>query len=286
MSDYSQYSYRDLLQYIDEYRQQNNKERNYVKYLLSMEHATTLEELITIFNNIFKLLVNISFGNKRVPYNWYLYECWSVRDATLVEQLRDCLNENILNWIKNQNNPTTESYLHCIINLRESPNRVHIQQEIVNLCEEDVGNEVRTYDYFKRFQYEFRIDLDKPSKSPMRNTLQKQFEKYSIELAEKGYIFDVVEITFGKKHGIDYDTILTQYKEQKQLEETRKAENEKLAKIEKRKGIIRFVIYLTLLLIVFGGLMYLLEQIGGILGLIIIIGLIGSIPKIIMKGKL
>ena len=127
MSDYSQHPYRDLLEFIDNGCKQLGEERDFAQILLSMEQAESIEQLIKIYNNIYKLLAAAFFGTRKLPHGWYKPETWGYSNEYLIEELNYCLNDNILKWFNSQNSKTKELCLKCISNLRESKNTSAIE---------------------------------------------------------------------------------------------------------------------------------------------------------------
>lgn len=248
-----------LLDHIEKGCQQINEERNLVDYLLSMEKASSLDELIHKFNNVFKLLCNINFKDKRTPKDWYLYKYW--KDWIYIEVLLCYLNENILSLYKRQGDYSKKQFNKFLINLRNCKNRKIIEQEILNIshkkCNSKLNNLINNrYELHKNrrgyYKYESK-DLD-----------------YYTTLVGNDYILDEIDYQIVLNYGFNQEKLKEQYLHLKK-------EN----KIKNIKGIAIIIVAL----IVFALLFILFSKIG-IFGLIIIIGFLGLVPKILITGKI
>ncbi len=248
-----------LLDYIEKGCQQINEKRNYVDYLLSMEKASSLDELINKFNNVFKLLCIINFKDKRTPKDWYLYKYWE--NWIYVEVLLCYLNENILNLYKRQGDYSKKQFNKFLINLRNCKNRKIIEQEILNIshkkCNSKLNNLINNrYELHKNrrgyYKYESK-DLD-----------------YYTTLVGNDYILDEIDYQIGLNYGFNQEKLKEQYLHLKK-------ENI----IKNIKGIAIII----LAFIVLAPIFYLLSKIG-FFGLIIIIGFLGLVPKILLSGKI
>jgi len=277
--------YKKLFEYIENGCKQHDIEKDYVKYLLSMEQAESIEQLIKIYNNIFKLLAFIFYGSKNVPYNWYLYECWGYKPHRVVTELQEFYNDSILKWYKKQNNPTEEQCILCIVNLRECPNTENRQKEILEIAAGNVAESVYSLVSWRGQHYQTRIKIGKVSSFYNKQDLLNDYKRFSQLLAANGRIFDVVEEAFAKQHNIDYNELLVQHKKKLEEEEIarKKEEEQKMeeATNKKVKNFLAVVVIITLGII----FMIIIEKIG-FFGIIIIIGLIGLIPKIFLTGKI
>lgn len=189
-----------LLDYIEKGCQQINEERNFVDYLLSMEKETSLDELIHKFNNIFKLLCNINFKDKRTPKDWYFYKHWTNRNY--VEILLCYLNENILSLFKRQGDYSQEQLNTFIINLRDCKNIKKVEQEILKIANIKYNSK----------QYKL---------ISVRNEINKIRRLYYIDefniiesykpLVGDGYIFDEIDIQIINKNGYSREEIMQSY---------------------------------------------------------------------------
>lgn len=276
MSDFSQYPYQRLLTYIENECQQQGEERDFINYLLSMEHAESIEHLIKIYDNIYKLLAVLFFRTKKLPNEWYKPETWGYSNEYLIEELNYCLNDNILKWFNSQNSKTKELCFKCISNLRESKNTSAIEgilyKELTHYID-DVNKEIL---YFRSRHYTLRKELERYC--PNKTVRMNDYIYCSSYLAGHGRIFDIAEIKFAKERNITYEGLAEQYWKKVDLENTRK----KAELNEKRMKMALIVIFIVPLLIL---LIYVLNEIG-FLGIIIIIGFIGLLPKILLTGKI
>ena len=279
MSDIVIDKYSSLLTYIENGCLQINEERDFVTYLKSMEQAESIEEMIGIFDNIYKLLAVIIFNSKNLSQYWYIYEFWAKSEISIVEKLFDFLNENILKWLEKQEKPTKEQCKKCLVNLREGRNTLIIQNEILAIAGEKVSIEgrIRIENRNALFSIRKKIDnLNRFKEEEKYNALMKDYKRLSCILADNGHVYDIIECLFAKQHDIDYESLLVQYKEeQNRLKEIAEVEQKKKEK-EERKRKIGIIIWILLSIIVIIGLMYLFSKIG-IFGIILIIGISGAL---------
>ena len=189
-----------LLDYIEKGCQQINEERNFVDYLLSMEKETSLDELIHKFNNIFKLLCNINFKDKRTPKDWYFYKHWTNRNY--VEILLCYLNENILSLYKRQGDYSKKHYVSYIVNLRKCNNTKTIEKEILKIANIKYNSK----------QHKLISDRSEINKI-RRGYCPDEFniiDSYKT-LVGVGYIFDEIDNQFINNNGYSRDEIIQSY---------------------------------------------------------------------------
>lgn len=222
MEDYSNHSYGKLLTYIEEGCQRLNEKRDYVSYLLSMERVDSIEELIKIYNNIFKLLAYIFYGTLDFPYYWYYPETWGRYNYLLVNDLNCYLNENILKWYERQEKVTVEQCQQCLSNLRGGENVQAIEMEIVDCFSTNEEKELVSLSNI--INRHFSLLKDVATKTKNRQGLIHNYILCSKELAAYGRIFDIVETSFGEDFDISYDGLAEQYKKECELAEQRKKE--------------------------------------------------------------
>lgn len=281
MKDYSQYSYRRMLQYIEK-RCIELGWSNRIDYVLSMENAETMEKLIDIYNHVFQYLAILFFGTKKVPHGWYIVKTWGYNNEYLLEELNYYLNENILKWYKRLENPTNKQALSAISNLRKAKNIVVVERELLSLSKPYAYNGVKTLIRNREKLYELREKLGGYSNHSL---VKSEFLSRSQYLAAHEYIFDVIESALGKDYDISYDNLIPQFIKYVEAREKRLEEERIKIKKKKRKKIIDTVM-LGLLMISIG--LFLAFVIGKVdlIGIIIIIGFIGAIPKVFLTGHL
>ena len=220
MRDYSNHPYGKLLTYIEEGCQRLKEERDYVNYLLSMERVKSIEELIKIYNNTFKLLAYIFYGTLDFPYYWYYPETWGRFNYLLAEDLNCFFNENILKWYKRQENVTVEQCQQCLSNLRGGANAHAVEIEIIDgFC---TNEEIELVSLSYIINRHFSLLKDVATKTKNRQGLIHNYISCSKELAAYGRIFDIVETSFGEDFDISYDGLAEQYKSECELAEQRK----------------------------------------------------------------
>lgn len=283
MSDYSKFPYKRLLDYIENGCQKINEERDFVHYLLSMENSETIEELINRYNNLFKLLAVIFFATNKLPSAWYMPKTWGYKNEYLLDKLNQCFNESIQNWLRKQANPTLKQCIICLANLRSSGNLVKVQGEVLKYIAD--GKEVNIDTLISKRNKQNWILENIAFKSSFEYKDQRDsYISYSKYLVGNGHIFDVREIAFGKDHGIEYDNMLEQYNKEAEQERLKLLEDEKQKEKERREKIIRIVFSSIIGIVLFVLILFLFKNISAF-SIIIIIGLIGSIPTLLFKGK-
>ncbi len=275
-ADCSHNPYKHLFEYIENGCQKVDEKRDFVKYLHSMEQADSMEQLISIYNNIFKLLAVIFFGTNKMPRSWYQPKTWGHNKGDLVEELNCFLNENILKWFQRQDNATLELCNLCLSNLRDCENTVTIKDQLLQYS----GYVSSLSRIVKRhFSIRQKIELSYPYENEYKNL----YITISKNLAGHGRIFDVAEVAFGEEYGISYDGLAEEYK--KEVEEEKKREERlRIIKVRENRGKkIENIVILLICISLFFALAYFLLKYG-IIGLIILIGLPGALIAFIKKG--
>jgi hypothetical protein len=273
MEDYSKYPYQRLLEYIDKKVQQRGADTDLVEYLLTMEHADSIEELVEIYNNTFKNLAILFFDSESLPYNWYDVRTWGYQKEFILTELNYCFNENLFKWFKKQIEPSKELVKKCIFNLRDNENRIEIDEELIKAIPDNDDN-IEFYSI--RNEY---LNL-------LHNNIKNHDYKHCIKImAGCGRIFDAYEVSYGESTGIVFDKLAEEYNHYLELKKKKEFERQRKAKEEKRKKIIAYIVSFVFLVIFFVLLDFILKKIGGIIGVIIIIGFLGAIPKLFLTGK-
>lgn len=131
MTDYSD-KYRRLLDFLQSGYSGDPKEKNYVKYLLSMEFAPSIDEMITIYNNVFRIIPYYIWGKDYKKKQWKIPEYWSGK-TYLITELNTCLDENILRWYEKIEEPTKDMCISCLVNLRPCKVLEEIQDKIIRM---------------------------------------------------------------------------------------------------------------------------------------------------------
>lgn len=109
MTDYSDYSYSSLLKFLVKEDKYDNEGVNYADVLLSMSGATSIEEMVTVYNRVFKKISYYVFWHS-LPDYWFITESWDSKQY-LANELNKCYNENLLRLYKSLDNPTKDDYV-------------------------------------------------------------------------------------------------------------------------------------------------------------------------------
>lgn len=291
MADYGDYPFR----LIDFLKIKYDKEgRDYVEYLLTMYKATSIDDMITVYD---KMLEKISYYVfcRSTPRHWFITDSWGNKKY-LANELNKCLNDNIKRWYVSLETPTKEDCVSCIVNIRESDNKKPIQNAIFSHKQFECINgsdiiALRDKSYMVRRETRsmypgnkayFELE-DEDEYDEKMNEYFEQVDKYNEimnELKSLGYKYTIVE----KK--IEEMAILNVEDRVKKKEEWLKEKEErvKIEKKNKREARIFNIILVVLSIILFIFIAYLIKKIG-LLGIIIAIGLIGAIPKFILRGR-
>lgn len=115
---FSQYKYGRILEVLDGQYERDTDPRNYAKYLLSMNEATSIKQCIKIYNKVYEKYC------KLFDLGWSGHKNED-------EDLARCLNENIIRILKKKNDTTYLDVLASLSNVRESPEIEDYQNEII-----------------------------------------------------------------------------------------------------------------------------------------------------------
>lgn len=264
MQEYSNYYFKDLLEAIEEGCQKIGEKRDFVRYLLSMENAESIEKLVEIYDNIYSLLAVFTYGWKSAPKDWYKPESGGYYKPHQIELLNRYFNDNILSLFKQHPCPTKEQVVPYIANLRVCINSSIIQQKILEKGFVDKEKLLSKLGNTRELQYTIRKDIEKIYKQDAQYPrLIQKYRSLSTMLAYYGRVFDVAEIAFAKEHEIDYDAMKEKYEEylenkKKEEEELELEEERQLREIKKKekKQIIKVAIVATAFNLVCGVILY------------------------------
>lgn len=132
MSNYQSYSCYNLLKYLDSWYEHDTDRTNYAKYLLTMQNASSVKEMISIYNTVlWKFILNYNGWGKEdlVSNTWYDINMLSDDTKVYWGSLDVFLNENIERLFNSQEYSDKLAY-ECITNLREARNCVGIRNYI------------------------------------------------------------------------------------------------------------------------------------------------------------
>lgn len=202
MQDYGNYSYSRLLTFLEEQYLRRSDKKNYAQYLLTMEDSKSIASAIKIYNKVFKKLPTFIYDGKCLPKEWYKYEQWPESSRYLALELNQCLNENILRLYKATSNPTDFFALYCIVNLRESENVNRISDEISSLQGSDISDYINEITDTKTRLLRIKSKIEE-----FKNYGKSYFSAIDI-LLKKGYIKSIVDKSFERYYGlVDEDII-------------------------------------------------------------------------------
>lgn len=211
MVDYGNHPYGKLLTYIEEGCQRLNEKRDYVGYLLSMECAKSIEELITIYNTIYKLLAVLILQSYNLPHDWYITKTLGIGNAYLFDDLNRFFNDHLLRLFKKVTQPTNEERLSFIVNLRDSDDT----QGTLNQMLKDSSTDFREEYGFvieKILAYpRLKKEIEQYYRLSENASIMKEYKDCYKVFAAHHRLLDVAENLFWKKYGVDCDGLIAEY---------------------------------------------------------------------------
>ena len=274
MADYSNFSYKRLLEFFEVEDRYDKNGGDSAEYLLSMSNASSIDDMIVIYNNVFKKIAYYVYCRQSLPVTWFMTESWGSK-AYLSSELNKCLNENIERWYKNHSNPTKEDCIACIVNLRDSNNIYHIQNEITQYhhldglhgLEEILGYRGSLFSVINKIRNLTPSTLDDYL------LLKDQYVDLMDHLLSYGYKKSIKEDKFEELRGIDINKEIKKKKEKKIEVKTLEA------KQQNGGSFWNIVLCVIIIFLIIAAICL------GPIGVIIILGLLGFIPKLLIKGK-
>lgn len=276
MADNKEYSFKRLLDFLILEDKYDKEGVDYAEYLLTMNNAMFIEDVLAIYNKVFEKIAYYVFC-RSLPNHWFISGSWGNK-TYLVYELNKCLNENLNRLYENLESPTKEDCISFIVNLRECDNKTMIQNNIfLHKHFDDLhGSDIialRDNSYIIRRKIRKLIP-----RTEEYIELKSEYVDLMDELINLGYKYTIEEIKFEEIRGIDVKKLI-----EKKKEEERK--NEEIERKEKKDKIWNLIIGGLFLIPLFILLAVLFSKIS-IIGIIIIIGFLWAIPKIILTGKL
>ena len=274
MTDLTKDKYAELLQHISNGCNEIGEKRDYVSFLLSMNKAKSISDLITIYDSIYKLLSRFVWKSEQ-PSSWFIYKAWDNLEKGYVEKLKCFLNENILKWFYAHGNASPENLKLCIANLRESQNKSDIRSNLLKDVPQDDCKELINLSLIinQHDELQTKIELDY---SFIREKWNSRYKYLTKTLAGNGRIFDVNEVICCERLGINIETLRNEYlenlKKRKIIEEQIKITEKENAKKDKIFRVICILIMIPVLIFIFW-----LSTKVSLLTLIILIGLPGAL---------
>lgn len=255
---YSQYPYSRLLDFIVRGCQHQDEEKDFAGYLLSMEQANSINELVSIYNDIYLFLETLTSEKGHSTDYLYQISALGIDKLELFQELGDYFNDNILRLYKDSNgskNLSREKYITFLVNLRDISHNVStIQAEILSEANKYSG-------YIERFtitrKKQFNCRMKFVHNGEASDSDLEDYIKASKLLVFHGRIFDIAEINFAKENDIDYEKLKQLHKaelEKNELEaqERRRKKREQQKEIDKEniKELCKFAAYVILAIVI------------------------------------
>ncbi|MBR3455094.1 MAG: zinc ribbon domain-containing protein [Bacteroidaceae bacterium] len=214
--------YPNLVNHIYRICTKYNIKRKRIQDILSMRRAESIETLIQKFNDVFELLAYDFYNGRDFPPNWYQHEYWGNLFTNHVEDLYQCLNENIVRWFEKQEKPTIEQCTSCIVNLRECSNKKGMQNSILSVAGENVASDIDHLIRLRERYHYMRLGFYQKTRMNSQfdsDSFRKKYIDLSNTMAASGHVFDVIEKAFAKEYAIDYAALHDSYNQQEEKEE-------------------------------------------------------------------
>ena len=270
---YSRYSYKYLLKFLQVEGRYDSEGVDYANYLLSMGDVKSIDEMMDIYNIVFKKIAYYVFS-RTLPEYWFITDSWD-RYKYLAEELNTCFNENLLKWYKSLQSPKEEDCILCVVNLRNCDTKTRIQNEIILHKQFEKLHGLLDIIGKRDNSYSIRNQIGKLIlRKEDFSKLKYQYADLMGELLSLGYKYSIEETEFEEIRDINIKKIVQSCFEFYKNKEKR----------EKGEKVIKIVLTILFMVLCFG-LILLVSNIG-LIGIIIIIGFLGALPKILLTGKL
>lgn len=207
MSKYQSYSCYKLLELFDSWYEHDTDRLNYAQYLLTMQNAQSIKDMIEIYNKVlWKFILRYNGIGKEdlVSETWYDINTLSIDTREYWRSLDVFLNENILRLFNSQDY-TDELAVECFINLRETSNYYSSRQSIISKSTAEASS---TMD---KLESSLSIVTDAPNHISPYNLETNGYREYkpkyidSIkEILRHGYIKSIKDSAFELKNKIYY----------------------------------------------------------------------------------
>lgn len=109
MGKYSSYRYSELLEFLEFRYKSGRGGTNYASILIGMKNAKSIESLIKTYNTIYLTLLEYLNTRKHTGHKDY------------DEDLNTCFNESLITLFEKEKNPTLDTCLMYLSNIRECP---------------------------------------------------------------------------------------------------------------------------------------------------------------------
>ena len=204
MEDYSKYSYKRLLGFLQEKYQYDNDRTNYALTLLSMEETSTINDLLRIYSSVFKKLPEYIYMKGYVPEYWDRPDCWAGHKEWLALELNQCLNENLLRLYKTFDEPTKEQCASFVVNLRKCNNIETVQGEVLQGKNEEYITDLKNLIAKRDDSYKVRERMkDLGPEANGFKDLEPVYVQLMKELSDSGYEKSIAETRFESQNLID-----------------------------------------------------------------------------------
>lgn len=128
-------NYTTLLDWLERIYEEDTERTNYAKIFLTMNEADSIRETISIYCCVYRKLAEYNYRNEEMPDDWFVSNKWTWLDKA-VDDLRRCVNDNILRLYKNASSATPSLYYKCLVNLRNCSNLTNVERVLLNLAPE------------------------------------------------------------------------------------------------------------------------------------------------------
>ena len=168
-------------------------ETNDAYLLLSMRQKTSLEELMTIYDEIFKKFIIYRYGEKYWEIGeWYNTNKWAEKDKEYLQHLNYFLNDEIYRIYRNHQEKGKFA-LRCLVNLRLANNYDKYLDLISKESEKIKGQKERIKSAANKIE-KFPLFLTRLNKnSPALRKYHTDYGKTMKILSKLGYIKSIID---------------------------------------------------------------------------------------------
>lgn len=247
-----------LVDYFNSQYPHDTDRVDYAQYLLSMNDKYSIDDFVKIYNDVLAKLLSYLYGDsENYPSSWWDYSTHYILYPSKLKELDLFFNKQVERLFDARKELNDKFILKCIVNLRPVNNRNKIAQRFIASYQEpgkkgiyDAVSSMKEVEKARKHISPYNIDTNEYRE--YRDLYIEEIKK----LIKLGYVKDLKDISFETDTNIKY-----------------------IASI--KPMLLSFLLAIPLVAI----FVYLLKDVS-LLGLIVIIGLIGAVPKLLLTGKL
>ena len=247
-----------LVDYFNSQYPHDTDRVNYAQYMLSMNDKYSIDDFVKIYNDVLNKLLSYFYGDsENYPSTWWDYSTNYIVYASKLKELDIFFNQQVERLFDARKVLNDKFILECMVNLKPASNRNQIAQRFIASYQEpgkkgiyDAVSCMKEVEKARKHISPYNIDTNE------YREYKDQYIEEIKKLIKLGYVKNLKDISF----------------------ET----NTKISYIASMKSMGVAILLAIPLVVIF---VYLLKEID-LITIIIIIGLIGALPKLLLTGKL